>query len=440
MAVNPLLSLQTKALDFGQPAALFTDARNQRLEREQQQEAIDLKKREADRVKREADRVAEQERLESTLIGSAVLDSYLEQGDIEGAKTYLKTRIKNLVDIDKKPIDSMEALEMAEQDPDRLRRITSAAKREALARGLIEPTDKGGFTLGNTRFDAQGNIIASIEEQQTTTLTPEQAQKEGFPEGAVVQKQPDGDLKVVYEPSLDSDAQQREVDRLMAQGVPEKTATLAASGNLQMTRPDPQGNVAVVDITTGEPVSTFSLAQTRPATGQEEKEDQGPLRLQKQAEAGTGPAAKLKSFWNNVVGPFTGGIPFEDTARSKQALRQFNQFVIQSLVNNPKAPVAEQTRIQGFLPDPDKIFVDPDESALQIEELEQFITEKKQGYEQSLQSSNLPLNERSKLESKLEATNRVLRLMNIPSGDEQTSSGSVRRFKYNPATGELEQQ
>lgn len=173
MAVNPLLSLQTRAMDFGQAANQFTQGRQVA----QQQEALDLQKQQAEQEAASA-------REESTLIAASVLDDFLERGDTEGAKHYLRTRGKNLVDLGKNPNDTMEGLQMLEENPEQLRQITRGAKQEALRRGLIEQTGEGGFTLspGQTRFDAMGNPIANVEDTPRDPLVNVNVGSEKFGE------------------------------------------------------------------------------------------------------------------------------------------------------------------------------------------------------------------------------------------------------------------
>lgn len=156
MAINPLIALQTQTIDTATPTRNLVAFAQQERQNQQQERILDLQEGQA---QREIDKDLE----ESLLIGGAVLNDFLEAGDVEGARTFLKNRGKNLIDINKNPEDTFEALELLNQDPEQLQQIAGGLKQEALRRGLIEQTDEGGFTLsrGQARFDAEGNEIAS---------------------------------------------------------------------------------------------------------------------------------------------------------------------------------------------------------------------------------------------------------------------------------------
>lgn len=165
MAINPLIALQTQGIDTETPTRNLISFSQQAQQNQQQQEMIDLEKQGLEQQ-------AEKDRVESALIAGAVVDDFLKKGDIEGAKNYLRTRGKNLIEIGKNPNDTMTAIEMLNEDPEKFRQIASGAKQEALRRGLIEQTDSGGFTLspGQTRFDAMGNPVASLEDKPRDPL------------------------------------------------------------------------------------------------------------------------------------------------------------------------------------------------------------------------------------------------------------------------------
>lgn len=216
------------------------------------------------------------------------------------------------------------------------------------------------------------------------------------------------------------DAKAMEIQRLQQNlGVDLPTATGIAYGTIKTTAPDPQGNVGIIDIGKNKLIGSFNIASREgpsptPATGLT-----ADSYLIKAAEKGTGPGAAIKSSINNVIGWAVEGVPFEDASKARQNLREFNQFVIQSLVNNPRAPVAEQQNIRAFQPDPDKFLKDPDEAKAQIQSLHRFLEEKRQAYQSSLQNKNLPLDERSKLQSQLAGVERVLQMMNRKTGEDQ---------------------
>ena len=80
-------------------------------------------------------------------------------------------------------------------------------------------------------------------------------------------------------------------------------------------------------------------------------------------ELGTGPASNLIALADMVISGAVdlatlGTVDIElapETQEARQALRLFNQEVKQSIVNNPRFPVAEQQLVERLLPTPEKL-------------------------------------------------------------------------------------
>ena len=112
------------------------------------------------------------------------------------------------------------------------------------------------------------------------------------------------------------------------------------------------------------------------ASQQTTETSDNPYITTKIAKTGTGPKAYVQQFLNNFVGPFTPGVPYEDTSTAKQKIQMFNQHAKTAFVNNPRFPVAEQLIVKNFLIDENKIFTDPDEQANKIENMVTFLNKK----------------------------------------------------------------
>lgn len=104
-------------------------------------------------------------------------------------------------------------------------------------------------------FDAAVQIgRGENEQQQVQTLTPEEATEMGFPEGAIVQKKPDGLLSLAFDPSKDLSSLQEKVEALEASGVDHERSLGIAAGRYQISINPITNERAVMDLATGETV------------------------------------------------------------------------------------------------------------------------------------------------------------------------------------------
>jgi hypothetical protein len=162
------------------------------------------------------------------------------------------------------------------------------------------------------------------------------------------------------------------------------------------------------------------------------------------ARAGTGPAAKIKEKINNLFGWMTEGVPFADTSESREALRIFNQHLKLSFVNNPRVPIAEQTTVQGFLPDPDKTFRDPDESVNKLRQLKDFLITKRNEKENLIDRGNISAKQIAEYTSQINDIDLALSMMvtvgqsNIPTITNQAEYDAVTKGqRYKDAQGNI---
>ena len=133
--------------------------------------------------------------------------------------------------------------------------------------------------------------------------------------------------------------------------------------------------------------------------------------MEEAVREGTGPVSSFAQFLNNTLGAVQEGQISPETSTAKQTLRTFNQSVKDALTVNPRNPVAELKTIQGFLPDPDAIFVDPDGQVQNIRNFEQFLLNKRQSDLESLRRNPSEKVRENALE-RIDAIDRALGIMN----------------------------
>jgi len=171
-------------------------------------------------------------------------------------------------------------------------------------------------------------------------------------------------------------------------GLDDQDSIALAENQVEVTQ-DELGRPLLVNKITNEG-KNISRRQARNIKREQQKQNQDqPFMTPEIAKEGTGVISNLKQFWNNAVGWMKEGVPFENTAEARNKLKTFNHNAIQALVINPRAPVAEQRTIKGFLPDPDKFFKDPDEAKKQVENLKNFLKTQKKNKLKAIQSGNL---------------------------------------------------
>lgn len=246
------------------------------------------------------------------------------------------------------------------------------------------------------------------------------AQIPGTPPGTVGQFQPStGEYKNIQKPPAGE-----ERDRLV------------------ITKPDAEGNVAVVNTDLAASGKGNGVVARFNIQGEQPKGDplfnrvvvpEAKSRLETAAEEGTGPIAKVQRGWNNVIGPWTRGIPFPDAAKGQNELRRFNQYVKQALTINPRNPVAELTTIQGFLPDPDRFLTDPDTEKSKVRELEEFLILKKQSNNKQM-SAGTTMKRKGMLIEQNSAIDGVLDVMNEGRDNPFLQMGKEELFSIDPNT------
>lgn len=184
--MNPLIALQSRAVDTRTASRnisnFFTEKKNDERQQKVDAENAEIKDLQKERLQLQVDSEKtqqEKDKEESILIGSSMLNDFIESGDIEGGKAYLQQRGSNLFKNGTPSEDTAEALRLLDENPTALLNSTRAAKKEAISRGLITQGKDGGFTLsqGQTKFDVLGNVIASVDAKSDVLSSKAEEQK-----------------------------------------------------------------------------------------------------------------------------------------------------------------------------------------------------------------------------------------------------------------------
>ncbi len=122
----------------------------------------------------------------------------------------------------------------------------------------------------------------------------------------------------------------------------------------------------------------------------------------------TGLVSNTLQAISNMFGIAKTGLIAPLTTEARNKIRIFNKDVIQSLVINPRAPVAEQAIIQGFLIDPNRKLVDPDEAIISTLNLRIFLEDKLATKTVALQRGDIGKKTRADFTSQIIGINAVL--------------------------------
>ena len=124
--------------------------------------------------------------------------------------------------------------------------------------------------------------------------------------------------------------------------------------------------------------------------------------------AATGPVSGTLQAFNNLFGFLVPGQIAPNTSEARNRIRLFNKNVVQSLVINPRAPVAEQAIIQGFLTDPSRFFADPDEAVTNMLNLRVFLEDTRQAKATALARRDIGKKQRAEFTEQVTAIDSVL--------------------------------
>ena len=251
-----------------------------------------------------------------------------------------------------------------------------------------EATDADkGFTLspGQQRFDAAGNPIASVTSDEDAGRTE----------------------------------RQRKISGLIDRGFSENDAADLVEGRIRLTSPDEFGNVSKVNLATNEVTPLVSEPQEQPAA----QPVQAPVAsIAEAAREGTGPVSAFQQGVSNLFGFLAEGQLFPENTQARQKLNLFNKAAQESLIQNPRFPVAEQQFVKSLLPSTDTILKDPDDAVSNLVELQSHLEAKIQANTRSIESGLITDKRRGELANQNDGMTRILSLMGDTGGPVQVQT------------------
>lgn len=159
------------------------------------------------------------------------------------------------------------------------------------------------------------------ERSQVDTLSPDQLEAVGFPEGAVVQQKSDGTLSIVFNP-LDNENSEASLEmraRFLEQsGAPRDKALGIAAGRYQVLLDPLTREGAIMDLVTGEQVG--KMEPPEPEAGH------SLIPEDVDTAEGLGVSGALKTLANNISDIFSGSVPFEESLQARDAVNTVQQL------------------------------------------------------------------------------------------------------------------
>lgn len=437
MATNPLISLQARGVDFGQAAGRFAQASQARKGREQQQEIIDLRKQQLDlervRTAYEQQEAADKRRFRNTAIASAQLKRVLESDGPDAAMTWLQNNQEGNERIGLPSEDTQEAMELIQAGKvDQLKTGLDNNVFLGESLGLVDTPEEWepiygdqGNIIGqrNTKTGRTREDVRSDAEGQTRDLTPEEVKEAGFPEGSVVQRKPNNDLVVRFEPDTDrgSDQRDREIADLAsdldAQGVPDPRvkATRIVDGRARIEVSEDGSRAVFVDevaLASGDEDAVRELQLREPEQG-ERAEIEPADSLFAMADKATGPQATLRSVTARI--PFTNVSEGErETVTARRAFELTENELARGLVNNPRFPVREREAVINAINISPSVFDNPDAMKARLSAARDFLQTRLAQAERDAGDETLPEETRQDQAANASAMRNAIDRIGVP--------------------------
>jgi hypothetical protein len=125
---------------------------------------------------------------------------------------------------------------------------------------------------------------------------------------------------------------------------------------------------------------------------------------------------------SNLFGFLAEGQLFPENTQARQKLNLFNKAAQESLIQNPRFPVAEQQFVKSLLPSTDTILKDPDDAVSNLVELQSHLEAKIQANTRSIESGLITDKRRGELANQNDGMTRILSLMGDTSGPVQVQT------------------
>lgn len=157
--VDYRIPMSVKGLDLSGLASNYMAGQQNK----RQNELLELTKKQK---AQEMQHLDDENRFKSILKFGLQIKPYLDAGDIGGAQRVYSQRIQDIKSRGGNPSDSMElAPYLMSGDTEGAAQMVDSVVKAGERLGYLRGENaKPDFTLGNTRFDGQGNVIASVDE------------------------------------------------------------------------------------------------------------------------------------------------------------------------------------------------------------------------------------------------------------------------------------
>ena len=209
-------------------------------------------------------------------------------------------------------------------------------------------------------------------------------------------------------------------------GMDRNTATRIAAGTVRVITDPYTGNVALVDVGTGEqlPMGMRGAKPTQPTP----KEGQPEATIWDMADLATGPWSAGLAGLGTVSGMV--GLPTaEKTDYARQFIRSAQNDLIRALSINPRFPVGEIKRLQEEINISPKIVDNPEKMKTRARAVDNYLRRRLEKELRTSSDVNVPMNDRKAASSAAKDIESFLGLLGVPQGPNPGNVEDGYRFK-----------
>lgn len=196
-------------------------------------------------------------------------------------------------------------------------------------------------------------------------------------------------------------------------GMDDKTAKRIATGTLKVVTDPYTGNVALVDVGTGEQVP-MSMRGEKP-TEKVPVEKKAEETLWEMADLSTGPWSAMRAGAGTVSGMV--GLPTaEKTDYARQYIRSAQNDLIRALSINPRFPVGEINRLKEEINISPKLLDNPDKLKTRMKAVDNYLKRRLEKEQSTSNDTNAPMNDRKAAATAAKDIGSFIKLLGVPEG------------------------
>lgn len=329
---------------------------------------------------------------------------------------------------DTAPMGAQMALSQATQEPQEVSQTISGQQANQMfgtqlapgAAVTVQRSPQGGMSIQDVQDPQQG-------QQQVRTLSEQEKQQFGFPEGSIVQQKPNGEFSIKFEPDgRGQDQREREIGDLAAdlEGQvpnPRQKATRIVDGRARIEVAEDGSTALFVDevaLASGEENAVQQLQLQQPNVP-EQPEVEPADTLFGMVDQATGPTSTIRSFTAQI--PFTNVSEEEREAISaRRAFELTENELARGLVNNPRFPVREREAVINALNISPRFLDTKEAMQARLGAARDFLQTRLEQARRDAQDESLPQETREAQQSNAAAMERALSRIGDPA--EETAS------------------